>query len=212
MRPVILSVSYVAGAVGAIAASQTPAGAGNLLINGSLASAGVATLDAQRLIGITSAGDDSNRTFVITGTDNQGRVISETLTGPNAATVLSTLNYKTITKITISGAAGTALTVDTVSTTLTGASQVVPLDLYLNPFNVTVAVEIIGTLNATAQFTLDDIFGGPGPFTWYPITGLVGITSSTAGTLISAVRAVRLLVNTGNGSAQLVVNQSGAVG
>src|SRR5438105_8434289 len=129
MRPVTVSRTLVAAAVGAIAAAQTTAGAGNLLINGTLATAGVAKLDAQRTLGLTSAGNLSAINFTLTGTDDQGRVISEVLAGPNANTVSSVLNYRTITSIAVSAAAGTNVTADTV---VTGASQEIPVDLYIN--------------------------------------------------------------------------------
>lgn len=213
MRPIVLpALSFVAGAVGAIAASQTPGAAGALTINGSLASSGVATTDNQRFIGITSSSNLSNRTFVLTGTDSQGRTISEELTGPNNTTVLSALNYKTVTGITISGSAAGALTVDTVSGTVTGAGQEVPVDRYLDPGYVSAAVVVAGTLDATVQYTLDDVFAGaPGPFSWLPFNGLTGITSTASNQTTGPVSALRLLINTGTGSGQLTVVQAGAV-
>lgn len=211
MRPTKLTVSYVAAAVGAICASQTPGAAGNLLINGTLASGGVATLDAQRTVGITSGANLSNRTFTLFGTDSQGRVISETLTGPNVGTVNSVLNYLTITKITISGSAAGALTVDTVTGPL-GASQEIPVDLYLNPSSIWATVEITGTMNVTLQYTLDDVFtGAPGPFNWFSFGGLIGISATGQAPAGPApIRAVRLLVNSDTGSAKVIVNQAGA--
>lgn len=213
MRPVVLpALSYVAGAVGAIAASQTPGAAGALTINGSLASGGVATTDNQRFIGITSTSNLSNRTFVLTGTDWAGRAISETLTGPNNTTVLSALNYKTVTGITISGSAAGALTVDTVSSTVTGAGPEVPVDRYLDPGYISAALVIAGTLNATVQYTLDDVFAGaPGQFSWFSFNGLTGLTASATNQTTGPISALRLLVNTGTGSGKLTVVQAGAV-
>jgi hypothetical protein len=212
MRPTGLTVSYVAAAVGAICASPTPSGAGALTINGSLASGGVATLDYQRTIGITSTANLSNRTFKITGTDQQGRVISETVTGPNNGTTNSVLNYLTVTSITISGSAAGALTVDTVTGPL-GASQEIPVDLYLNPQSISATVEITGTINVTVQYTEDDVYANaPGPFTWFSYNGLTTITASAASPSGPApIRAIRVLVNSGTGSAKIIVNQAGAV-
>jgi hypothetical protein len=202
--------TLAAGAVGAIAASQTHGGAGALTINGSLASGGVATLTRQQEIGITSTANYSAVNFTITGTDSYGRTISEVLAGPNNNTVDSVFNYKTVTSIVTSGAVATALTVDTIGV---GASPEIPLDQYLTPFNVTLTAEIAGTANATAQFTTDDVFGGaPGPYTWFPVTSMSGITVTTAGTIISPVTAVRLLTNSGAGTVVFSVLQAGNFG
>lgn len=202
--------TLAAGAVGAIAASQTHGGAGALTINGSLASGGVATLTQQQEIGITSTANYSAVNFTITGTDSYGRTISEVLAGPNNNTVDSVFNYKTVTSIVTSGAVATALTVDTIGV---GASPEIPLDQYLTPFNVTLTAEIAGTANATAQFTTDDVFGGaPGPYTWFPVTSMSGITVTTAGTIISPVTAVRLLTNSGAGTVVFSVLQAGNFG
>lgn len=91
--------------------SQTPGGAGNLTINGALASAGVATFAVPRHVSITSAANDSGRTFTVTGTDRYGNVVSETITGPNTTTVTGVLNYATITQVAIDAASAGALTV-----------------------------------------------------------------------------------------------------
>lgn len=207
MRPIRLSRTLVAGATGAICASQTLGAAGNLLINGSLASGGVATMAAQQLIGLTSTGNLSAINFTITGTNDAGQSVTEVLAGPNNATVNSVNNYLTVTKIAASSAVGTAMTVDTVGV---GASLPVPLDRYLNPVNVAVTVEITGTVNATGQFTTDDVFGGaPGPFTWFAIGGLSAITATAAANLVGPATAVRLLTNSGTGTAAFSVVQSG---
>ncbi len=207
MRPVTQTRALAAAAVAAIAASQTTAGAGNLLINGSLASGGVATLAAQQVVGITSAGNDSAVNFTVTGTDDQGRVISQTIAGPNINTVQTTLNFRTVTSIAVSAAVASAVTVDTLQI---GASTEVPLDQYITVLNISIAVEVTGTVNYTVQYTFDDIFGGaPGPFNWLNFTSMTGQAANANGTLISPVRAVRLLNNSGAGTAKMLVVQSG---
>lgn len=86
-----------------ICASQNPSGAGNLTINGALATGGVATLAAAQKVTITSAGNDTAITFTITGTDADGVTISEAVTGANASTAKSTKYFKTITQVAVSG-------------------------------------------------------------------------------------------------------------
>jgi len=209
MRPISVTRTLANAAVGAVAAAQTTAGAGNLLINGSLASGGVATLAAQQTLGFTSAGNIAGVVFTITGTDDQNRVISETVTGVNANTVNTVLSYRTVTRISASAAVTSAVSVDTLQI---GGSQEIPVDIYLTPFNVTIAVEVSGVVNYTVQWTLDDVFAPPGggPFVWNNSTVLG--TTNQVGSLVSPVRALRLLTNSGGGTAKLIAVQAGVMG
>lgn len=98
-----------------ICASQSPGGAGNLTIDGALAVSGIAYIPTRRRIYITSAGNDSGRTFTIYGLvrSPQGNYASvvETVTGANTSVVSSTNAYDAITRIAISGASAAAVTV-----------------------------------------------------------------------------------------------------
>lgn len=100
-----LSLQLAAAADNNISASQAVAGAGNLLINGALASGGVATLDVPRHVIITSAADDSGITFTVTGTARNGAVLTKTVAGAATGVAEVAANFATITKITASGAA-----------------------------------------------------------------------------------------------------------
>ena len=93
--------------------SQTPAATGvqNLTINGAQASGGVATFTAARLITITSAGTDDNRTFTVVGTDVNGAAQTETITGPDTATVTGTLYFRTVTQVSVDDDTAGAITV-----------------------------------------------------------------------------------------------------
>ena len=116
-----------------ICASQTTSAAANLTLNGALCitvngnsiyapalgSVLATTADGAwaRKIGITSSGNDSGITFTVTGTDVDGKALSETITGPNAGTVYTTnstaANFKSVTKIATSGATTGNITVGT---------------------------------------------------------------------------------------------------
>jgi hypothetical protein len=93
-----------------VCAAQQLVAAGNLLINGALASGGVATFGEQQRVTLYSAGNLSALTFTVYGTTHFGAVISEAVTGPNNATVTTTANFKTVTRIAASGAVGTNVT------------------------------------------------------------------------------------------------------
>ena len=115
-----------------ICASQTTTAAADLTLDGALTStengnkvyapsrsSTAATADGAwaRKIGITSDANDSGITFTITGTDVDGKALSETVTGPNSTTVYSTnstaANFKTVTKIATSAATTGNITIGT---------------------------------------------------------------------------------------------------
>lgn len=208
MRPIVQTRQLAAAVANGIAQDQQLGAAGDLLLNGSLVdSDGVAQLGTQRQVAFESAGNIAAVVFTITGTDDQGSTISEDITGINGSTVLTTLNYATVTQI----AADDAFASDVeVGTTGVGASQVVPLDQYISPFNVSLGIEVTGTVDVTVEYTFDDVFGdAPGPFSWTDHPDLTNVTADADGTFISPVSACRLLTNSGIGTAVLRIIQAG---
>ena len=78
-----------------VSSSATVSSGNNLALVGS----GTVTLSASRQITITSAGNDSDKTFTIMGTDADGNALTEVVTGANASVAASTNYFKTITSI-----------------------------------------------------------------------------------------------------------------
>lgn len=207
MRPIVQSRQLAAGVNTSVAQDQQLGAPGNLAIDGTLAVNGVAQLGTQRQVRFESAGNIATVVFTITGTDDSGAVISETVTGINASTVVTELNYATVTQI----AADAAFASDVeVGTNGVGASQVVPLDQYISPFHVSLGLAITGTVDVTVEYTFDDVFGdAPGPFTWTDHPDLTNVVADADGTFISPVSACRLLTNSGVGTAVLRILQAG---
>jgi len=83
---------------------QTPSGAGNLVLDGDLVTNGVGRVDDAHRVFFTSGSNYSALTFTIKGTDSRDVVISESILGPNAASVITTKYFKTVTSISIDGA------------------------------------------------------------------------------------------------------------
>jgi hypothetical protein len=108
-QPGIKLLQLTAAVANGIALAQAVAGAGNLTLNGSLASGGVATLGvagtnlAARRIIITSTGADGAIVFTVTGTNRYGAAQSETITGVTTSPVQSQYDYQTVTQIAVSG-------------------------------------------------------------------------------------------------------------
>jgi hypothetical protein len=205
------TITYQLAAAVATGISTSASGTAgtSLLINGSLATGGVATLDsggAARRVIVTSAGNDSSITFKITGTDRYGRSQSEVLTGANTAAAQSTKDYLTVTSIVPSG--NTASTV-TAGTNGVGSSDAYIVDWVPNGNLIGAAIEIATgkTVNCTVQESYDDLSPAwdqaNNNVTWFNDTNLASKTANTAGTLAGPFTMIRLLINSGTDPATL---------
>lgn len=206
----VIGGGLTAGSANAICLSQTPT-AGELTLNGALVSGGVATMVAPRRVLITTTDDETGVTFLITGTNWAGAVISETLAGVNNTTAYSVLDYKTVTSIRISGDAAGALTVGTNGI---GGSPWVRLDDFA-PSNVSIQCNVSGTVNYTVQSSLDDPNDpfsavAPADMTWISTsdTDAVGATASLQTNFLFAPKFVRILINSGTGTVTTTILQS----
>lgn len=90
-----------------IVTSVDPASNAALTLNGALVSGGVATLDVPRNVTITSAADDSAKSFTVTGKDEYGVTVVETITGANAGVAAGKKAFKTVSSVVCVGDPGT---------------------------------------------------------------------------------------------------------
>jgi VCBS repeat-containing protein len=74
-----------------------------VILNGALTSGGVGTFDIPRNVTILSSGDDSSISFLVVGTDETETAVSESVTGANADTAVTSAYFSTITAITAVG-------------------------------------------------------------------------------------------------------------
>jgi hypothetical protein len=205
----IVTMALAAASANNICLSQTPGGAGALTLNGSAA----AGLDYQRHVIITSAGNDSGVTFTLKGTRNDGGAVTEVITGANAGVAESTLDYKIITSVVISGAAAAGVTVGTNGI---GASPWQALSQHTNPQNASIAAIITGTINIDIEYTYEDPCGVLGAFpalavipTAFKHLILVGVSANSDGVFDNGCWGWRVRQNSGNGSAKVIVAQQG---
>lgn len=207
--PVIFSQSLAAGAATNIAASQSPV-AGAILLNGAAVVGGVAVLDAQRRVIITSGSDDTGITFTVKGTNGAGSAIQQTIAGANGGAAATDLDFKTVTSVTHTGSvAGTV----TVGTNGVGSSLWQILNWNTAPFGLGFQVELrSGAANYTVQYTYDDpnnlIAGLSYPLAFDDAT-VAAKAATFAGSTIVPVTAVRLLTNSGTGTLWFRMLQTG---
>lgn len=166
-------------------------------------------LSAQRRVLFTPLGDESGNTFRIIGTNGAGFPITENLTGANATTFYSNLDFKTVTQIIPQSA-----TVSTVSAGTNGIGSTLwnLVDWALTPTNIEISVIIAtGTANFNAQYTYDNPNNlpigvtFPQPFNHPSVSG----TSSVDGPINDPIIGTRLLVNSGTGTLRFTVIQAG---
>lgn len=168
-----------------ICQSQTPGAAGNLTLNGAL----IAGIPTAQHVTVYGGSNESGKTFTIYGIDQGGQAISEILTGPNAGTVTSVLNYKTVTRVAVSAATTGAIKVGVVATLET---PWVPLDIHVPQFNVGYQVDI-----TTATFELQGTLDSVQDPTITPLenTLVASGTIDIAGNITGPVAAIRLKVS-----------------
>lgn len=173
-----------------VCASQSPA-AGAILINGALASGGVASLGAAQLIRLTSGGNDSGITFTFTGTDSDGRSQTETVAGTNASNSDTTKYFKTITAITASAAVATTIIVGNL---IDSVSNTVRPDLNTSPIAIGIGVILVsGTATYKVQHSYQDGTTSH-PTLWFD-NAAGAKTASSEATYSAPVGTIRLLVS-----------------
>lgn len=220
-RPVYITYALVAASDNNIALNQTPAGAGNLTLNGSTVTGGVAVLDAPRRVLVTTVSDESAKTLTIYGNqrvDGTGNAISETMTGPNATTGYTVQSFGRVTRVAVSAAFTGNVRVGTNTIGDTPAQLV---NYEAQPVNLSIAVVVTGTVNYTVQYSYDEIMGLPDPSSWSPTVPnpvwfndptLAAVAATGDTTFNDPIQAWRVTINSGTGSLAIKAIQAGIRG
>ena len=227
-NPSVVIVQLAAAVANGIALSQAVGGTGNLTLNGSLATGGVATMDVARRVLIATAGNDVARSFTVYGTNRNGSAQSEIVTAiPNTTSKATALDYKTVTRIAVDAATAGNITV---GTNATGSSDWVPDDFMAVSWDLAIAVSVNGTATYTVEHTYDDP-NKPGaslvpdpyqfsieaksyvpPLAWPNATLTAQTTSKEANYAGQPIFAHRLTVTSGTGQVVMQTIQSGLAG
>jgi hypothetical protein len=182
-------------------------------LNGALVVGGVATLDRPRRVIVTSAGNDSTVTFTAYGTDNSGEALVASVAGAAIGAADFGVSFATITRIATSAATAGAVTVGT-----NGVADSRPISL--DPWGFApcaLQVVVSGTVNYTVQQSMDNpnrplgngtVVGLSG-MTWSNSadTGVVGVATTAMSGFAYAPLFVKLVLNSGTGSAILTIVQ-----
>jgi hypothetical protein len=90
----------------------------------------------------------------------------------------------------------------------TGSSNVIATDTYISPFNVGFGVVVTGTVNYTVQHTFDNPQTVASP-TWFSHPTVASLAVSQDGNYAFPVAAIKVLVNSGAGTATMTLIQAG---
>ena len=194
--------------------SQTPLAAGNLLLNGALVVGGVAMLDQPRRVIVTSAGNDTTRTFTAYGTDFSGNALQASVAGANVGAADFGVSFATVTRIAVSAATAGAITI---GTNAIADSRPIFLDGH-GYAQTSLQVTTSGTVNYTVRQSMDNP-NGPSGFgvplgiqnvTWldHTDTNVVGATVSKQSNYAFAPTICKVVLNSGTGSIVFSVVQT----
>ncbi len=208
MQPITVSATGIAASVDNIAASQAVEAAGALTL-----AALAADIGSPAQVVLETNDDYSAYTFTIVGTDANGNVISEVLTGPNTTTVDSVLYYASITSITASG--GVASGTVQVGTTGDVTSRWIRTDSWAQGQSVA-QVNTSGTITYSVQTSMDDPNDPFAPvsvndMTWLDAldANLVSESADKSGYFTFTPTWVRVSATGGTGTATLKFAQFG---
>ena len=156
-------------------------------------------------ITLTSAGANTN-TLRITGTDVDGNVNTEVITGPSTSTVTSVNYYATLVSIAIvTGTIGTAITAGW-NAVCNGPTVVLE---WRSGAGAEVNAVVTGTINYSIQETAQPVYNTTPPafgaaastLTWTADTNFTGLTASKAAQLPVGMTAARLTIASLTGGA-----------
>lgn len=97
--------------------------------------------------------------------------------------------------------------VQTVAKTGVGSSNPIVMNTNVSPFNVGFGVTVTGTVDYTVQHTFDD--PATGFSTWFSHPSVANEVANQDGNYAFPVTGVKLLVNSGTGTATMKLVQSG---
>jgi len=97
--------------------------------------------------------------------------------------------------------------VQTVSKTGTGSSSALVMNTNQTPFNVGFGIVATGTINYTIQHSFDD--PTVGFTTWYSHPTIASKTDNQDGNYAFPVTGIKILVNSGTGTATMSLIQAG---
>lgn len=205
MRPISFTRSQPAADADSVANEQVVSSSGAITIDGTLASGGVAALTVPAYLTVFSEAS-ATADFIVTGTAPGGGSQVETISISASGTVTGSLAFATVTGV--EATAGTAATVS-IGNAVPGYTAWIPLDIYSRNQVTTISGKVNGTVNYSVEYTNEDPFdlsiqqlAVP-----HPAVSLTAATGDETHFTTTLMRAVRLKINSGDGSVRFTIVQ-----
>jgi len=205
MRPISFTRSQPAADADSVANEQLLNASGAITLDGVLVSGGVATLTVPAQLTVFSE-ESATVNFVVSGTAPGGGSQTETLAVSASGTVTGSLSFATVTGITASAATSATISV---GNAVPGYTAWIPLDIYTPNQVTTISGKVSGTVNYSVEYTNEDPFdlniqqlAVP-----HPAASLTAATASETQFTTTLMRAVRLKINSGDGSVRFTIVQ-----
>ena len=195
-RPKIKNIIPISDADG-IAESQTPAAGGeqSLSLAGALTVDGKFATETPHKIIITSAGDDTGRTFTVTGKGIGGQPQTVAYSGANAAATESTEYWREVSSIIVDDNTASSVTVGTNGES---SSPWIPVNYRSRDFGLAIGVDL--SEGASLTYSIEHTFEPIGNISGNPAIqtheSLVNLTASADGNYEYPPTAVRMVVST----------------
>jgi hypothetical protein len=205
MRPISFTRSQPAASGTSVAAAQLLNASGVITLNGALISGGVATLTVPAVLTAFSE-KSATVNFVVTGTAPNGASQTETLAVTASGTVTGSLSFATVTSVVADAATSATISL---GNGVPGYTAWIPLDIY-TPNQVTnISAKASGTVNYSVEYTNEDPFntGIQQLAVPHPAGSLTAATGDETQFTTTLMRAVRLKINSGNGSVRFTCVQ-----
>lgn len=205
MRPISFTRSQPAADADSIVSAQSLSVSGAITLDGVLVSNGVAVLTVPAVLTATNAASETIN-FVVTGTGPAGQSQVETLALTASGTVTGSLSFATVTGIVSDAPADGTISI---GNGVSGYTSWIPLDIY-TPNQVTnISGKTSGTVNYSVEYTNEDPFdlsiqqlAVP-----HPNASLTAASGDETQFTTTLMRAVRLKINSGDGSVRFTIVQ-----
>lgn len=160
---------------------------------------------------VYSGGDTTGTVFTVTGTDPEGRTISEDITGPNNDTSTSTKYFKDVTGV-VRKSGATGAVAFTVGYSAAAVTPIVPVNQYAS-VGPMLAVDIGGTVTYSGQATNGNVYALANATLYFEaITGMSAATGDAVVAVAAGATGVRVSVASHtSGTLAVTITQSTGV-
>jgi len=195
----------------AICGQQTMNAAGNLLINGTMASNGTVVFpNYSRNVSIHSTANLTGVQFTVTGTFNGSIVVSDPVTGPNNTTVYTTEIFDSITQVHVDGGFDPDLV--EIGTGQSGNTAWFNSNYNSTVLGLAIQVSTLGEITYSFETTLDDVTTIRDDNDLAIFEPIQSMTDATVGDLVNYTtpsRYSRIDISSGSGSLTATFLQQG---